>query len=125
MSCVDCTRKVTGEPNDLWCTHCEYNIEYAVEDPTGSTMFVALDNEVQNLLQVTASDLYPLGDEKSLAAVVTGFKKIIGKSMDFHITLTKFNMQKLNIPSFTFTKIPICGHALASTIKIEPYSGDE
>ncbi|KAI3903880.1 hypothetical protein MKW92_023185, partial [Papaver armeniacum] len=63
--------------------------------------------------------------EKALAAFVTGFEKIISKSIDFHITLTKFKMRKLNIPSFTVTKIPICGQALASTINIERYSNDE
>ncbi|KAI3917470.1 hypothetical protein MKW92_039359 [Papaver armeniacum] len=77
---------VLGDDDDLWCTKCEakvdmpiarYMLRFEVEDLTGTTVFAALDSEVQKLVRHAASELI-------------GTSEILHKAVDFQITLNSF-----------------------------------
>ncbi|XP_026394047.1 probable replication factor A 73 kDa subunit [Papaver somniferum] len=66
LTCHRCSKKVMGDDGDLRCTKCEAKVEmpiarfmvrFEVEDHTGTTVFVALDSEVQKLVRSTATEL--------------------------------------------------------------------
>ncbi|XP_026417625.1 replication protein A 70 kDa DNA-binding subunit C-like isoform X2 [Papaver somniferum] len=66
LDCHRCSKKVMGDDGDLWCTKCDakvqmpiarFMVRFEVEDHTGTTVFVALDSEVQKMVRSTAAEL--------------------------------------------------------------------
>ncbi|KAI3970034.1 hypothetical protein MKW92_007346 [Papaver armeniacum] len=73
LACTRCSKKVMGDNGHLWCTKCEFKVElpiarfmvrFEVEDHTGTTVFVALDSEVQKLVLSTAAELIGASEVK-------------------------------------------------------------
>ncbi|KAI3950066.1 hypothetical protein MKW98_008511 [Papaver atlanticum] len=69
--CSNCTTKLVGEEGDWWCTKCEAKIDepiprfmlrFEVQDRTNSTIFVALDSEVQKIVKTPASEVLMMGE---------------------------------------------------------------
>ncbi|KAI3860610.1 hypothetical protein MKW98_017245 [Papaver atlanticum] len=62
LACPRCNKKGLCEQGDLWCTKCEIKVDpsqgvddgfmlrFEVKDHTGTTIFVALDNEIRKLV---------------------------------------------------------------------------
>ncbi|RZC77032.1 hypothetical protein C5167_001167 [Papaver somniferum] len=83
LGCNKCTAKVVGEEGDYGCTGCENKVEeptpryllhFEVTDDTGSTLFAALDSEVQRMVHASASDMVRLGEDEGERRVVAALK---------------------------------------------------
>ncbi|KAI3942422.1 hypothetical protein MKW98_013074 [Papaver atlanticum] len=120
-----------GDNGDLWCTKCEAKVEmpntrfmvrFEVEDHTGTTIFVALDSEVQKLVRSTAVELIGASEDSAKSAVISGFSQILQQAVDFQITLNSFNMKQKIPTSFTVTRInssTLPGKGIFATVKVE------
>ncbi|MCL7038837.1 hypothetical protein MKW94_018603, partial [Papaver nudicaule] len=71
LGCQNCTTKLVGGTGDLWCPSCKaqvndpvprYLLRLEVEDPTGTAIFVAMDHEVQKVVQAPALDVVRKGE---------------------------------------------------------------
>ncbi|KAI3890782.1 hypothetical protein MKX03_028764 [Papaver bracteatum] len=80
-------------------------VRFEVEDHTGSTVFVALDSEVQNLVRQTAAELIGETEDNAKSAVISGLSKILQQAVYFQITLNSFNMKQKTPTSFTVTRV--------------------
>ncbi|KAI3843584.1 hypothetical protein MKX03_022409 [Papaver bracteatum] len=80
-------------------------LRFKVEDHTGTTVFVALDSEIQKLVRVTAAELIGTSEDNAKEAIMTGFSQILHKAVDFQITLNSFNMKQKVPTSFTVTRL--------------------
>ncbi|KAI3967903.1 hypothetical protein MKX01_027086, partial [Papaver californicum] len=111
----NCTTKLVGEDGDQWCTKCEPKIDeptprfmlrFEVQDPTSSTFFVALDSEVQKIVQTAKSDIIMLREAEGKAWVVASFDGLLGVEKDYQITITSFNTKWKTSSIFTVSKLP-------------------
>ncbi|KAI3990751.1 hypothetical protein MKX01_023051 [Papaver californicum] len=127
LGCHNCSTKLVGNQGDHWCPACRvqiaepvprYLLKLEVEDSTGSAFFVVMDNEVQKMVALPASDAVTRGEEEGLATVKSAFEPLIGVFHDYHIMISLYNMKNLDTPSFTVSKLPST-HAAATT----PMSG--
>ncbi|KAI3856448.1 hypothetical protein MKW98_008900 [Papaver atlanticum] len=131
LACHRCSKKVMGDDGDLWCTKCEAKVElpiarfmvrFEVEDHTGTTVFVALDSEVQKLVRATAAELTGASEDNAKSAVISGFSQILQRAVDFQITIHSFNMKQKTPTSFTVTRINFTnqpGQGFYATVKVE------
>ncbi|RZC44695.1 hypothetical protein C5167_037642 [Papaver somniferum] len=103
-----------GDDGDLWCTKCEAKVEmpiarfmvrFEVEDHTGTTVFVALECEVQKMACSIATELIGASEDNAKSAVISGFSHILQQAVDFQITINSFNMKQKTPSSFTVTRI--------------------
>ncbi|KAI3985004.1 hypothetical protein MKX01_004772 [Papaver californicum] len=98
-----------------WCPRCKVQIEepvpryllrLEVEDSTISAFFVALDFEVQKMVQLPSADAVAKGEAEGFAAVAAAFEPLISVFKDYLIVLTPYNMKTLETPTFTVAKLP-------------------
>ncbi|KAI3861766.1 hypothetical protein MKX03_019559 [Papaver bracteatum] len=80
-------------------------LRFEVEDHTGTTIFVALDREIQILVRVTAAELIGTSEGNAKEAIMSGFSQILHKVVDFQINLNSFNMKQKVPTSFTVTRL--------------------
>ncbi|KAI3898738.1 hypothetical protein MKW98_000851 [Papaver atlanticum] len=114
LACPRCSKKVLGDNGDLWCTKCEakvdmpiarYMLRFKVEDHTGTTVFVALDSEIQKLVRLTAAELIGTYEDNAKETIMYGFSQILLKDVDLQITLNSFKMKQKVRTSFTITRL--------------------
>ncbi|KAI3947369.1 hypothetical protein MKW92_015458, partial [Papaver armeniacum] len=83
LGCHNCTSKSVGNIGDHWCPRCKVQIDepvpryhqrLEVQDPTGTAFFVAMDTEVQKMVQVPASDAVAKGEVEGFAMVQASFE---------------------------------------------------
>ncbi|XP_026439563.1 replication protein A 70 kDa DNA-binding subunit A-like isoform X1 [Papaver somniferum] len=71
LGCNNCTTKLVGNTRDHWCPSCKvqvyepvprYLLRLEVEDSSGTAFFVAMDSEVQKIVQLPALDAVAKGE---------------------------------------------------------------
>ncbi|KAI3923533.1 hypothetical protein MKW92_010837, partial [Papaver armeniacum] len=71
LGCHNCTTKLVGDTGDHWCPSCKvqinkpvprYLLRLEVEDSSGTAFFVAMDSEVQKIVQLPALDAVAKGE---------------------------------------------------------------
>ncbi|KAI3926320.1 hypothetical protein MKW92_043844 [Papaver armeniacum] len=102
-----------------------YLLRLEVEDSSGHAFFVAMDSEVQKIVQLPALDVVAKGESsfsnqvEGFATVQVAFESLIGVFQDYHILITPYNMKYLGIPSFTVAKLPSAPPAPTPTMSAQ------
>ncbi|RZC60742.1 hypothetical protein C5167_022505 [Papaver somniferum] len=104
LACPRCNKKGLGEQGDLWCTKCETKVDpslgnhpklfmlrFEVKDHTGTTIFVAPDNEIQKLVHQTEDEFITASENKDISASV----KVEGTSNNVGPPLRRIALRKL------------------------------
>ncbi|KAI3830564.1 hypothetical protein MKX03_029216 [Papaver bracteatum] len=97
-------------------------VRFEVEDHTGTTLFVALDSEVQKLVRSTATELTGASEHNAKSAIISGFSQILQQAVDFQITINSINMKQKIPSSFTVTRIhspTLPGKGVFATVKVK------
>ncbi|KAI3887735.1 hypothetical protein MKX03_018582, partial [Papaver bracteatum] len=101
LGCHNCTTKLVGNTGDHWRPSCKvqidepvprYLLRLEVEDSSGTAFFVAMDSEVQKIVQLPALDVVAKGEAEGFGTVKGAFESLIGVFQDYHILITPFNM---------------------------------
>ncbi|KAI3909560.1 hypothetical protein MKW98_013977, partial [Papaver atlanticum] len=92
LACPRCSKKVLSDNGDLWCNKSKakvdmpiarYMLRFEVEYHTGTTVFVALDSEIQNLVCLTVAELIGTSEDNAKETIMSGFSQILHKVVDF------------------------------------------